>query len=1348
MPEFRSRPEQYPVIGALGRYLKKADDFARAPGGYENPPVAIISDLLNIPPIYRTLENINYGTPVTQGRGETYGFTADTKDALTGALDIAPIVPAAARMVKPLAKAAAPYAARHAVNLAEKYGVSPTMNVIKPKGGNWLNHTVGDAVEPLKRHLTFTPPSEVPNTDAVNKWVDSKLAKYITNEMATPEDPIRALAEKDILHFQPRYVGLYSNLMDTRMRGGFPREGMANSPLAIDWEKFADSAINRSTAGEQLNFRGNAENMPWLTKVPPETPVYSPKHNVMASENLGFPHLIDELKNATSAASDLPANLRIDLKSLDKLTVPQAVERVAKINAFRAKQAAEAEREGMMANLQEKPRLADEDLNLSFTEKPGGTWVDIPETTDAKGMKLCSSIGKAGGWCTQSEWAAKDYGSGINRLTALLDAEGRPHVQVKITQDVDEVVAIEDATMYMTPEQEIAYDRHFSKLDRPPEFGESLDWMEENAPDAYKVYEEIINSQPKLPPSITELKPPGNSFSSDRAQEYSKRDPYYGSKLTQSVLKFLNSGEWGKVNDLHHYGIVDLEKDPVMLTQYLRRITNASDAEAQTIFNAAVDANPNAPRFMTTIQLRDFIEGSMKPEGFAQGGSVNFAAGGYAEYDDDLIRQMAAELVDAQQERAEESRDIPELSLLDSLRNMSPLGGRVSAGPFDLDAMTHSGGVNLRGSVGTDNLRGYVDVDPRQKKLSQLGVTYEDMNPRGGYHLNASMDPETREKTLNALYRKQLSDGSELMVGGTHRPDSRQTMLNLMYRYGFAQGGEVQARTRAGTPAKPTFLDDQIERTEARLKGLVTDPDQELRNIARQYFPSEDDTPEERYRKMEDLALGFAGTTGKIPNKGGAKLSVPEIDLSRRKLFGLSTEPKPANLPVEQPNIIKNVLETPVTRRQVLRSGLANTLKSFMPEGLSNPLTRLASEETAKETAKEAVKSTAPSLMSELKASIYNMPRRSLDHNWGMNTLLDRGYITKNLLNYSGESLLNKMSLKEALRQIKSDPKVYKKFKKTLNDLNNEERVPLIQYSKNKEDYLKLLSEDGYSKNIIARESRLWDQNDGKFKRARLPSEESSYPMYDPHHSPSNLEEGFEKGGKVKRKEPSPFDDLEPTFGDRMGAWVSDKVTEGGINLYDKLSNRDRMSAAHKIYLDTFARDKRDPITAKDFNTEELAELQNLIRQKEKMLGGKGKGYIEYKDYTELTGGDRRKGITANLIGGVMPPRPSLAKSLGQFNYELDPTTKQYKIIDEYDFNPQQIEYQGRKVDVPVEHYGDYLGEGSLYALARLYGGRKMPPGTGRKVELSVPYAKGGAVEFNPDEIDMMAAQLIEEQNG
>lgn len=218
----------------------------------------------------------------------------------------------------------------------------------------------------------------------------------------------------------------------------------------------------------------------------------------------------------------------------------------------------------------------------------------------------------------------------------------------------------------------------------------------------------------------------------------------------------------------------------------------------------------------------------------------------------------------------------------------------------------------------------------------------------------------------------------------------------------------------------------------------------------------------------------------------------------------------------------------------------------------------------------------------------------------------------------------------------------------------------------------------------------------------------------------------YKKGGAIRMAgggtPPSPFEDIEPTFGQKAGAYLSDKLTEGLISAYDMLADRDKLSAAHKIYLDTFSRGERGPITQADFKPEEMAELQNLIRQKEAATGGKGTGYIQYEDYKTLPGGDQRRGHLASSVSGVMPPRPALANSLGQFNYKRDPKTGQYKIIDEYDFNPQQTTYQGKKVDIPPDFYGDYVTDSgfSPWRLARLYGGRKMPPGTGRKVDLSV----------------------------
>lgn len=90
MAEFTARAEQYPLLGALGRLVAKGDEFARKPFGYENPPAAIISDLLQIPALTRTVENINYGSPLTFGTGQARQLTKDTKGAAEAALNLAP----------------------------------------------------------------------------------------------------------------------------------------------------------------------------------------------------------------------------------------------------------------------------------------------------------------------------------------------------------------------------------------------------------------------------------------------------------------------------------------------------------------------------------------------------------------------------------------------------------------------------------------------------------------------------------------------------------------------------------------------------------------------------------------------------------------------------------------------------------------------------------------------------------------------------------------------------------------------------------------------------------------------------------------------------------------------------------------------------------------------------------------------------------------------------------------------------------------------------------------------------------------------------------------------------------
>jgi hypothetical protein len=316
------------------------------------------------------------------------------------------------------------------------------------------------------------------------------------------------------------------------------------------------------------------------------------------------------------------------------VSVADAVKRVSEINDWRALEAAKAEQAGMLENLAANSRLADPTAKLSFVEKPGLTWVDVPEVVNEKGTKLCTDIGKAGGWCTMNTGTAREYGSGDRRLVALLDSEGRPHAQAMIEQSRQDPAS----ELYRTLDENTTREINAAAQANDPR---GIDWGpkgefhtgEETDLRRNLVREEMHRRFPQLkdakpPPNIEELKPPGNSFSSDRSEVYKKRDPEYKEKVSESVLKFLNSGEWGNVNDLHQYNIFDLKNH-----KSHTEIENVFGNLGLDSFIKAIETNGGTPpvRFMTRDQLRDFIWPNEIPaEGYAKGGSVNFAPPSYA----------------------------------------------------------------------------------------------------------------------------------------------------------------------------------------------------------------------------------------------------------------------------------------------------------------------------------------------------------------------------------------------------------------------------------------------------------------------------------------------------------------------------------------------------------------------------------------------------------------------------------------------------------------------------------------------------------------------------------------------
>ena len=547
----------------------------------------------------------------------------------------------------------------------------PPVNVIKPKGGNWLAGSVERAIEPMRQttltdlgyaNLAERAPEVAAEARAIhdprramNRWLETKLAKYIRNEMGTPEDPLRALAERGVSHlpideleraaaWEPQSLG------PRRKAAGFPEEGFATTPPGKAWEQLADEAIHNMPArmrispetggGSTKALQVEQEN-PWLMKVPPETMTYG-VYPVEVRSELGFEHLADELRNAINPDSGLPAHLLWKYQDLDKVTVPQAVERVAKINEWRAAQKAEADMaraNNAAAHLfKEYPEQGFRWVELKAPEvelgKLGYTTEEVNglfHAVDPKGNVVVGSRGKSaeealkraraidkesiksledalkyegetmghcvGGYCP-------DVIEGRSRIFSLRDKKGQPHVTVEVQ-----------------PERGSPYDYWYGQRahlgEQDPELQDFLKWTRENRPKGGldSMYEQWAAATGRevqqAPQSIVQIKGKANRAPN---AEYL---PY--------VQDFVRSGRWSRVGDLENTGFV----------------RNAHPGQKINLFGGE---QLEIPSYMTPDEYKKFVregfkgradpesvEGYLKglfgseykPEGYAEGGAVS-----------------------------------------------------------------------------------------------------------------------------------------------------------------------------------------------------------------------------------------------------------------------------------------------------------------------------------------------------------------------------------------------------------------------------------------------------------------------------------------------------------------------------------------------------------------------------------------------------------------------------------------------------------------------------------------------------------------------------------------------------
>ncbi len=573
------------------------------------------------------------------------------------------------------------------------------VHVVKPKGGNWLAGSVERTIDPMKTRVVGSDPAQrlrdldaayAQNVEAgvamdpavfarerarlepeaaMNRWLETKLAKYIKNEMATPEDPIRALAERGIIHSEISPTGY--NVSRARKETGFPEEGMGVSDLAKTWEARADTFVNPLRASDMTSgyYPEAVEANPWLLKVPPQTPVYEMLSGSEGDIGLGFGHLVDELRNAVNPASGLPENLLWKYSDLDKVTVPQAVERVAKINEWRAAQKAEADMARAMGPathvVKEYPEQGFKWVELRQPKETGRkisvekSEMDLPPDMDQRQMREVAEDmafdegfdegtpefnnfvrdmmtdfnrkkkvemdesykaledalkyeGETMGHCVGGY--CPDVVEGRSRIYSLRDEKGQPHVTIEVRP----------ASQRIAP-------RHEEILAEMKASGVDTGALSESAYDA--AYEQALQRvKQSRPPEIVQIKGKGNKAPKD---EY-----------LPAVQDFVRSGNWSSVGDLQNTGLISHKGEYRLPEEFLYR---TDDGNWEPLVDVAKRSFPDSPEkqrnfYRGASQLENDIMLKPQDEGFATGGLVSGANFHTGDFDPDRINSIVGEL--------------------------------------------------------------------------------------------------------------------------------------------------------------------------------------------------------------------------------------------------------------------------------------------------------------------------------------------------------------------------------------------------------------------------------------------------------------------------------------------------------------------------------------------------------------------------------------------------------------------------------------------------------------------------------------------------------------------------------
>ena len=490
-------------------------------------------------------------------------------------------------------------------------------------------------------------------------WLEKTLAKYYKTDFGTEADPLSDLAARG-LHYDPdmtpeRWLDTANSSLMEDPIGYYtvPRHASEiaaeHNPPPFTNDFAGDVADTAHHLAPGLSFYGNANPIgqgalmqaaPWLRKQPATDMLYGIK------SPLDLGHFADEMRNAMNAAeSGIPPDLAVRPEMLERMSFPQAVERVGRINQFRVKQM-EAERAAQMNNPAIHP----------FKEYPEGMrWVELRAPDPAERFKL-QPVEENGA----SFWRATDPETGETWPLGGTREQAIDSLRYHVREPLQQALKAEGDTMGhcvggYCDDVLTGRSRSFSLRDAKgtapvtvetsrPNFGSNWAGLRLQLPeDAYDTLSDEAMDTLRGRGDDRVWDAEGNLSNFGR-EEYDRIRDIEAQRWLQTnnpedivqikgkqnrapnpeylpfVQDFVKSGQWGDIGDLRNAGLTYLPDRRLISLDDLDRVAQSPQALELFKGDAEAAAKNLSPWNLNTFSVKDWDQTKHLFEGYARGG--------------------------------------------------------------------------------------------------------------------------------------------------------------------------------------------------------------------------------------------------------------------------------------------------------------------------------------------------------------------------------------------------------------------------------------------------------------------------------------------------------------------------------------------------------------------------------------------------------------------------------------------------------------------------------------------------------------------------------------------------------